>query len=130
MINTLLEQKSFFNDKRFRTAVKLFNSQQWYKSHDLFEEIWHETSGEERKVIQGILQTAVGYYHLSNGNINGATVLLGEAIGRLKSTSLLHIYIEIDFNILLEVIESQLYSLQKHNKLANAQYPLLIRTNN
>ena len=30
-------------DPRFQQAIELFNSQQWYDAHDVFEELWHET---------------------------------------------------------------------------------------
>ena len=74
----------FIYDSRFEIGMKLFNSQQWYKSHDVFEEIWHETGGSERQLLQGILQIAVAQVHLENNNINGAMILYGEALGRLK----------------------------------------------
>ena len=74
----------FINDSRFEIGMKLFNSCQWYKSHDVFEEIWHDTGGPERQLLQGILQVAVAQVHLENSNINGATILYGEALGRLK----------------------------------------------
>jgi len=78
----------FINDSRFEIGMKLFNSCKWYKSHDIFEEIWHETGGPERQLIQGILQVAVAQVHLENSNINGATILYGEALGRLKKFQL------------------------------------------
>ena len=78
------QDESFINDSRFEIGMKLFNSAQWYKSHDIFEEIWHETGGPERQLLQAILQVAVAELHLENSNINGATILYGEALGRLK----------------------------------------------
>ena len=83
---TLIDKQDdlFINDARFEIGMKLFNSCQWYQSHDVFEEIWHETGGPERQLLQGILQVAVAQVHLDNGNINGATILYGEALGRLK----------------------------------------------
>ena len=78
------EENSFINDSRFEIGMKLFNSCQWYESHDVFEEIWHETGGPQRQLIQGILQVAVAQVHLENSNLNGATILYGEALGRLK----------------------------------------------
>ena len=74
----------FINDCRFEIGMKLFNSCQWDKSHDVFEEIWHETGGPERQLLQGLLQVAVAQVHLENSNINGATILYGEALGRLR----------------------------------------------
>ena len=83
---TLIDKQDdlFINDSRFEIGMKLFNSCQWYKSHDVFEEIWHETGGPERQLLQGILQIAVAQVHLENNNINGATILYGEGLGRLK----------------------------------------------
>jgi predicted metal-dependent hydrolase len=70
-------------DPRLRQAVELFNSGAWYECHDSLEEIWHETQGPMRPVLQGILQIAVAHLHLERGNRRGATVLLGEGVGRL-----------------------------------------------
>lgn len=71
------------DDPRFRQAVVLFNGGQWYACHDGLEELWHETLGPDRPVLQGILQIAVAHLHLESGNRTGATVLLGEGLGRL-----------------------------------------------
>ena len=90
------EDESFINDSRFELGMKLFNSCQWYKSHDVFEEIWHETAGSERQLLQGILQVAVAQVHLENSNINGATILYGEALGRLKRFKLADLGLDIE----------------------------------
>lgn len=71
-------------DPRFHQAIDLFNRHEWYAAHDVFEEIWHETSDPDRRTLQGILQVAVAQLHLQSGNTRGATILFGEAIGRLK----------------------------------------------
>ena len=72
-------------DPRFQEAVVLFNRHAWYEAHDAFEEIWHETAGADRRLLQGILQIAVAHVHLERGNLRGATILLGEGVGRLSS---------------------------------------------
>ena len=90
-----LQDDSFINDSRFEIGMNLFNSCKWYKSHDVFEEIWHETGGPERQILQGILQVAVAQVHLENKNINGATILYGEALGRLKKFQLANLGLDI-----------------------------------
>jgi predicted metal-dependent hydrolase len=70
-------------DPRLREAVEEFNQADWYASHDGFEALWHETLEPERTVLQGILQIAVAHLHRERGNLRGATVLLGEGLGRL-----------------------------------------------
>jgi predicted metal-dependent hydrolase len=64
--------------------VNLFNAGEWYACHDGLEELWHETAGTMRPVLQGILQIAVGQLHLSRGNNRGAVILTGEGLGRLQ----------------------------------------------
>ncbi len=70
-------------DPRFRAAVALFNQAEWYPCHDRLEELWQETQGPDRPALQGLLQIAVAHLHLERGNRRGATVLIGEGLGRL-----------------------------------------------
>ncbi len=78
------EELALSRDPRFQAAVELFNAGEWYACHDGLEELWHETAGAMRPVLQGILQIAVGQLHLSRGNIRGAVILTGEGLGRLQ----------------------------------------------
>lgn len=77
------EEMALQADPRFIAAVELFNSAAWYACHDGFEELWHETQAPCRRALQGILQIAVAHLHLERGNQRGATILLGEGLGRL-----------------------------------------------
>lgn len=71
-------------DHRLQQAVAHFNAADWYACHDGFEELWHETQGPMRPVLQGLLQIAVAELHLERDNRRGATVLMGEGLGRLR----------------------------------------------
>ena len=113
----------FINDSRFEIGMKLFNSRQWYKSHDVFEEIWHETGGPERQLLQGILQVAVAQVHLENCNTNGATILYGEALGRLKRFQLTNL--GLDVVGLCQCISKRLELIQIGEDLACCSLPVL-----
>ena len=115
--------ESFINDSRFDIGMKLFNSCQWYKSHDVFEEIWHETAGSERQLLQGILQVAVAQVHLENSNINGATILYGEALGRLKKFQLENL--GLDIAGLCKCIAKRLEFLQIGKDIACCSLPVI-----
>jgi predicted metal-dependent hydrolase len=78
------EELALISDPRLKAAVDLFNAGEWYACHDGLEELWHETAGAMRPVLQGILQIAVGQLHLSSGNNRGAVILTGEGLGRLQ----------------------------------------------
>ena len=98
-------------ETKFIKAIELFNSQEWYLAHDVLEEIWHETNFPERTTVQGLLQIAVAQLHLSRGNINGATILYGEALGRLRKNAMTDLGLDIDF--LCQNIQERLSLLQQ-----------------
>jgi predicted metal-dependent hydrolase len=83
-LNHLAGEPDLAGDPRLREAIEQFNQGDWYASHDGFEALWHETLEPERTVLQGILQIAVAHLHRERGNLRGATVLLGEGLGRLS----------------------------------------------
>ena len=93
-LNSGIENLNDMN--RFKRALDLLNSEDWYPAHDAFEELWHETSGPERITIQAFLQIAVAQLHLENGNKNGATILYGEALGRLTKLGAPDLGFDID----------------------------------
>jgi predicted metal-dependent hydrolase len=78
------EEQSLMADPRLGLAIGLFNAADWYGCHDVLEELWHETAGPMRPVLQGILQIAVAELHLEKANLRGATILMGEGLGRLS----------------------------------------------
>jgi hypothetical protein len=66
-------------------AITAFNQREFYACHDILEAIWLEAEPTEKNFYQGILQIAVGCYHLQNHNWQGAVTLLGEGIRRLQT---------------------------------------------
>lgn len=67
----------------FEQGIAEFNRQEFYACHDTLEAIWVEAPEVDKRFYQGVLQVAVGCYHLSNDNLRGAIILLGEAVRRL-----------------------------------------------
>ncbi len=115
--------KLFINEPRYILGMRLFNSSDWYRAHDVFEEIWHETIGPERQTLQGILQIAVAQVHLENGNVNGATILYGEALGRLKKSRCDSL--GLDISKLCNTAAIRLDYLQKGEDLSTCSTPSL-----
>lgn len=67
----------------FWQGVAQFNSGDYYACHDTLEALWMDATEPQKAFYQGILQIAVGLYHLSNLNWRGAVILLGEGTNRL-----------------------------------------------
>ena len=92
-------------EQQFWQGVEEFNQQKFYACHDTLEALWLEAQEPLKSFYQGILQVAVGCYHLGNHNWRGAVILLGEGTKRLREyqpdyegidvTSLLHQSIDL-----------------------------------
>ncbi|MEM8674179.1 MAG: DUF309 domain-containing protein [Cyanobacteria bacterium P01_G01_bin.67] len=95
----------------FKQAIAEFNQQQFYACHDTLEAIWVEAPEADKRFYQGILQVAVGCYHLSNDNLRGAIILLGEAVRRLYDYQ--PDYEEVNVELLLEQAVTLLQALQQ-----------------
>ncbi|MFB2835184.1 DUF309 domain-containing protein [Floridanema evergladense] len=67
----------------FWQGVAQFNSGDYYTCHDTLEALWMDATEPQKTFYQGILQIAVGLYHLSNRNWRGAVILLGEGTNKL-----------------------------------------------
>ena len=64
-------------------GIAQFNDGLFFECHDTLEEVWSGIRGPSRDFLQGLIQVAVGFYHLGNGNRPGATTLLRRALLRL-----------------------------------------------
>ena len=109
--------------KSLQEAIDLFNNQKWYEAHDAFEDIWNDLVGDERQIVQGILQVSVSQFHLSKGNLNGAMILLGEGLGRIKNK--VSDDLEIDLLLLCANLESILNKLHSNIPLDQSDVPFL-----
>lgn len=67
-------------DPRFREAIDLFNRREFFACHDVLEELWNETLGDEREFYQGLIHAAVALFHFGEGNLGGARKMHGSAL--------------------------------------------------
>ena len=117
------EEQELMADPRLGEAIALFNNAEWYACHDGFEELWHETAGPMRPVLQGILQVAVAHLHLERGNLRGATILLGEGLGRLQNAG--PDALGVDLQVLRDQAQARLQALQHGDDPERLPCPVL-----
>lgn len=122
------EQEWLLSDVRYAKAVEMFNAELWYAAHDLFEELWHESFGRIRELLQGIIQVSVAEYHLENGNTRGSILLMAEGLQHLERSEILEA--ECGLNSLRDVVRSRLSCLQNQLEPNPLQKPsLFVPTN-
>lgn len=71
------------NEPRMRAGVAEFNAGNFFAAHEVWEELWLELVGEEKSLVQGLIQIAAGYYKLELGNRSATRKLFDKALGRI-----------------------------------------------
>jgi uncharacterized protein len=62
-------------DPRFRAGVDHFNKADFFEAHEEWESLWHDTRGEPKDFVQGLIQVTSALHHLQVGNMRGARQL-------------------------------------------------------
>jgi uncharacterized protein len=62
-------------DPRYLAGIVLFNRGDFFEAHEVWESLWMETHGPEKKFFQALIQAAVALCHFCNGNLRGAAKL-------------------------------------------------------
>lgn len=70
--------------EKFRRGIALFNSGEYFRAHETWEEIWLNVSGRKKVFLQGLIQLAAAFHHLSRGNLAGASSLLNASLAKLE----------------------------------------------
>ena len=115
---------SLFQTPPFQEAINFFNTEQWYLAHDRLEELWYETTGQLRELLQAVIQISVAEYHLENGNIRGSILLMAEGLNHLVSSRSLDT--GYDLSSLQQVVSNRLLALQNGSDLAPCPRPRLL----
>ena len=71
-------------EEQYREGIRLFNEEDFFECHEVFEELWSESQGNDKKFLQGMIQAAVALFHFGNENFGGAKKLYNSARQRLE----------------------------------------------
>ena len=85
-------------------GLQAYEEKEFFEAHELWEELWSEYYLTDRTLIQGLIQLAVSFVHLGNGNLNGAKSLLNKSAEKFSSFSGVHRGINID-NLKKQIME-------------------------
>ncbi len=66
-------------------GVDEFNKGEFYDAHETLEDYWNTLQGDEKELVQSIIQAAVAYYHFGRDNRVGARKLMLRAVARAES---------------------------------------------
>ena len=83
-------------EQLFFDGLQAYEEKDFFEAHELWEELWSEYYLDDKTLIQGLIQLAVSFVHLGNGNLKGAKSLLKKSTDKFSSYSGLHRGINID----------------------------------
>ena len=106
-------------------AASLFDAHLYFEVHELLEPSWRDARGNDREALQGLIQVAVGYQHLANGNFAGARALLDEGRGRLRGRNL----DGLDLDVFGQAVARSLDQLFHFDWRAAPAFPRLVDVN-
>ena len=68
----------------FEKGLEAYNNKKFYDAHEHWEDLWSDYVLHDAKFIQALIQLSVGYFHITNSNINGANGLLRKCIPKFE----------------------------------------------
>ena len=104
-----------------RAGARAFNSQYFHKAHEIWEEIWNDSVGEEKQFVGGLVRIAAGYLKLAIGQQNGASKLLKSGCGILSNVD--NLESGLDLSSLIDFSEALLRNFKAGRKLGDIEYP-------
>jgi mutator protein MutT len=90
---------------------RLFNRGFFFESHELLEELWHPSQGQDRLHYQALIQMAVAFRHLQHQNGTGALGLYAKA--KEKWAQLPQLYKGLDLQALQRMADPYFEKVQK-----------------
>lgn len=100
-----------FADPRFRAGVVEFNARNFFEAHEVWEDLWHDLVGEEKNLVQGLIQIAAAYLKLEQGNRSACRKLFEKALARIDAAG--DQARQPGVQRLLEVVQRQLADLPR-----------------
>ncbi len=88
--------------RALRKGISEFNTAKFFECHDTLEDVWRGARGPSRDFFQGLIQVAVGFYHLGNANLTGGRSQFEKALGNLNSYG--NEYLGVDLRSIREAV--------------------------
>ena len=95
----------------FQKGLQAYQEKDYFSAHDHWEELWSDFYLKDRLFIQALIQMAVSFVHLENGNLNGAKSLLKKSLSKLGEFSGIHRNINTDVLIMKLLCVQDQYNL-------------------
>ncbi|MGA3210956.1 MAG: DUF309 domain-containing protein [Terriglobales bacterium] len=80
-----IEAGDWLDSIDYQRGLDVFNDGRYFDAHEILEDVWRESKGNDRRFLQGLIQIAVALHHYANGNLAGAKSVFKRAEMNLAS---------------------------------------------
>jgi predicted metal-dependent hydrolase len=101
-------------------GIEMFNRREFYEAHEAWEAGWIDELAEERRLLQGLIQVAAGFYKLQVGSPQGTVKLLEQALNKLRD--FVDCSLGVDLNRLIPEVEHWLEQARELVATRRADY--------
>lgn len=67
-----------------RKGIELFNDERFWEAHEVLEEAWKMSIGEEKSIIKGLILVCAAFVHLQKGNVKSSRSTAARAFKALR----------------------------------------------
>lgn len=102
----LTDPKSFVEKEIvLNNAIFLFNIERFWKSHEILEGIWKESSGEQKRILNGLILIDAAFVHHQKNELGIFVSIVERSLQKLRESS------GMFYNLNLDEIKNNLYNI-------------------
>ncbi|MGN6346487.1 MAG: DUF309 domain-containing protein [Candidatus Nitrosocosmicus sp.] len=102
----LTDPKSFVEKEIvLNNAIFLFNIERFWKSHEILEGIWKESSGEQKRILNGLILIDAAFVHYQKNELGIFVSIVERSLQKLRESS------GMFYNLNLDEIKNNLYNI-------------------
>ncbi len=90
-------------------AILLFNIERFWKSHEILEDFWKESTGIEKRILNGIILIDAAFVHYQKNEMDIFISILKRALEKLQES------VGMFYNLNLDEIKNNLNKIIKQN---------------
>lgn len=94
-VKQVVEEKKE-KEEAISEGISYFNNERFWECHEVLEGVWKNCSGEEKKLVQGIILVAAALVHYQKDEDEICISVLGRALEKLSNASGNYHKIDID----------------------------------
>jgi len=93
---TEIAEKVVEKEHAIEHAKLLFNNEQYWECHEVLEGVWKHASGDEKKLLQGIILTCAAFVHSQKDEEDICLSVLNRALAKLQDAKSIYYGIDTD----------------------------------